>query len=404
MLGGRTASQTTGLGPTDVPMQAMGQQPNPWQDWSFNSPSGGYDNSPNQAPTPYTNPSPGQYGGAAWDPRTMAFNGAQLPPGTNLPPGMTVGPGGILMPIPQNMPYDPTRGVLNDPTNPNLSSGDITRINRGGPGFMGNGYYINDPSAYRLPQADQMRNAYAQMFEQQQGALDPAAQGQTRGQQQQLANSLFGTLSGKTPSVAEQQLNQTTQGNVANAYAMAAASGNPAMARQAANNAASINQQAVGQGAMLRGQEIQGAQGLLGNVLSGTRSQDIGANQQGGLLGLQSLQGLSGINQQMLQARENLESQQQNAFYGTAGHSIGSQMLGAISSAGSAALSALAHGGVVPGYAKGGDSYKNDKVHAMLSPGEVVLPRSVTKSADAPDKAKRFMEAIRKKHSQKKAA
>lgn len=63
-----------------------------------------------------------------------------------------------------------------------------------------------------------------------------------------------------------------------------------------------------------------------------------------------------------------------------------------------------AQGGLIPGYARGGDSLANDTVSAKLSPGEIVLPRSITKADDAPDKAKAFVEAIRKKHKMKRAA
>lgn len=52
-----------------------------------------------------------------------------------------------------------------------------------------------------------------------------------------------------------------------------------------------------------------------------------------------------------------------------------------------------AHGGKVPGQGEvPGDSYANDKVPAMLSPHEVVLPRSITMHQNAPEMAKLFME------------
>ncbi len=55
-------------------------------------------------------------------------------------------------------------------------------------------------------------------------------------------------------------------------------------------------------------------------------------------------------------------------------------------------------GGPVAGTAKvQGDSSQNDTVPAMLSPGEDVLPRSVTMAPDAPERAKRFVEALRDK-------
>jgi hypothetical protein len=58
-------------------------------------------------------------------------------------------------------------------------------------------------------------------------------------------------------------------------------------------------------------------------------------------------------------------------------------------------------GGPVDGKAKvKGDSPKNDTVKAMLSPGEIVLPRSVAQDPNAPDKAREFVQItlLMKKH------
>lgn len=57
-------------------------------------------------------------------------------------------------------------------------------------------------------------------------------------------------------------------------------------------------------------------------------------------------------------------------------------------------------GGHVPGKAPVGgavDSYKNDVVDAKLSPGEIVLPRSVTQSENPAEAAARFVAAIKAK-------
>ncbi len=55
--------------------------------------------------------------------------------------------------------------------------------------------------------------------------------------------------------------------------------------------------------------------------------------------------------------------------------------------------------GAVPGKAEvDGDSPKNDKVPIEASPGEIVLPRSVALAPDAPERAARFVAAIRAKH------
>lgn len=52
-------------------------------------------------------------------------------------------------------------------------------------------------------------------------------------------------------------------------------------------------------------------------------------------------------------------------------------------------------GPVVPGAAEvKGDSLKNDKVPAMLSPKEIIIPRSITMAPNAPEKAKEFVAAI----------
>lgn len=57
--------------------------------------------------------------------------------------------------------------------------------------------------------------------------------------------------------------------------------------------------------------------------------------------------------------------------------------------------SALKSGGKVPGQAQvSGDSLKNDNVHAMLSPGEIVVPRTITQGPDAPKRAAEFVAAI----------
>ena len=59
-------------------------------------------------------------------------------------------------------------------------------------------------------------------------------------------------------------------------------------------------------------------------------------------------------------------------------------------------------GGKVEGKAEvEGDSPKNDTQPALLSPGEEVLPRSVTMAEDAPEKAKEFVEMLQKKQGKK---
>lgn len=57
-------------------------------------------------------------------------------------------------------------------------------------------------------------------------------------------------------------------------------------------------------------------------------------------------------------------------------------------------------GGYVPGESEvDGDSPRNDKVHALLSPGEIIIPRSAAKDVES---AHDFIEALMKKRAAKK--
>lgn len=63
----------------------------------------------------------------------------------------------------------------------------------------------------------------------------------------------------------------------------------------------------------------------------------------------------------------------------------------------------MQHGSIVPGKAVvKGDSPKNDIVDAKLSPGEIVIPRTVVNSPDAPKEAAKFVAAILAKKQNKK--
>jgi len=278
-------------------------------------------------------------------------------------------------------------------------------------GFFGGGKFVPNQNAFQVPEAGQTNQRYAWGSQWAQDALDPnnpnnplAQQNAVNAQQGQLAQGLFGTIAGNQPSVAQQQLQQTTQGNMANAYAMAAANpNNPGAARMAANNAAAANQAAAGQGAMLRAQEISGAQGMLGNVLGGQRSQDQGMYQNLNQASLGNLGGQTNLNLGQAQAQQNEEQMRLQGFQGAQSNALGGKLLNAAAGVG-AAFAGKAFGGVIPGYASGGDSRANDTVPAMLSPREVVLPRSVTLAADAPERAKAFLEALKKKHQLKRAA
>lgn len=103
---------------------------------------------------------------------------------------------------------------------------------------------------------------------------------QWRGDQRGLSEMLFAAARGGVPSVAEQQLHAATDANNRAAASTAASvsnyGGNPAAAFKAAlNQQAMNNQQAVGQTAMLRADEMATARGQLGQVLDSGRGQDM---------------------------------------------------------------------------------------------------------------------------------
>lgn len=101
-------------------------------------------------------------------------------------------------------------------------------------------------------------------------------QDEQRARQNALLDQLMAASNGQGPSAAQQQLKMGADRNMANALAMAAAAGTPGAQRQAAFQRAAITQDAAGQSAMLRAQEINDARGLLGQVAQGARAQDIG--------------------------------------------------------------------------------------------------------------------------------
>jgi hypothetical protein len=263
-----------------------------------------------------------------------------------------------------------------------------------------------------------------------------ALQGQNGiGNQSSVYNQLQGIASGQGPNLARSTLNQATGQNIANQAALMASSRGAGanaglMARQAAMQGGALQQQAVGQGAMLQGQQTLGALGQMGGLATQQVNQQGQALQGLNQYGLQNQQTLLGAsnaanasNQQINAGVAAQNQQTYNNIMGGIANAIGS---GAMTMAGGGAggagggmmkMPGMAHGGevpgprsavgrhfammaqggmaVVPGQAKvSGDSLKNDTVPALLSPKEIVLPRSVTLAKDAPAKAAEFVRAI----------
>jgi hypothetical protein len=267
-------------------------------------------------------------------------------------------------------------------------------------------------------------------------------------QQNALANALLAQSQGQGPNIAQQALQQNTaQGIRQQQGLMASQKGiNPALAaRQAALGGAEMQQQAAGQGALMQAQQQLAAQQAYQQQLGSIAGQNLDIYRTAGGLANQAVLGAQGINAGI--ASQNAQNNTAAmmgllggaAQLGSAGI-IGSSMGGGGGSmAGGSSTAALADGGMVPHYAKGGmaklpshlghiasiyhgyseggvtqlkdkgghvpgkpkvsgDSPKNDVVPAMLSPGEIVLPRTVVNAEEPEKEAAQFVaEELKKK-------
>lgn len=344
--------------------------------------------------------------------------------------------------------------------------------------LFGQQYHADTAPILNTTDANQINNAYNQTqtgLNQQQAFLQAlqaqngiANQGNVFSQQQDLASQLALQAQGGGPNPALNQLNQATGQNVANQAALMAgqrgASANVGLlARQAAQQGAGTQQQAVGQAATMRAQQQLAAQQALQNQqsqMAALSSNQVG--QQAQALGGYNAaaqgqqQNLLGAGQALNQANVSNVSQANEANSKVAAQNAGTQggilggignALGSVASFAGNALfpgagtatgiltggqgasmanmaahggqitsqgvvgprskaaqflamggnvgSQLKSGGQVPGQAHvSGDSLKNDIVDAKLSPGEIVIPRSIAQGADAPQKAAAFVQAI----------
>lgn len=246
---------------------------------------------------------------------------------------------------------------------------------------------VLDPSA-GMGYGQTVQNAQAGFAANQQGQTD-------------YIQSLKGQAAGSGPSVAEQMLQQQTQRNATgNASAIASQRGmNPALAsKMLLDQNAAGQQTAAGQGATMRAGEMLNAQSLLGHALGQQGQQSLGAMSAAGGLQNQGYLGAAGINAGLATSAANnsgLKAITGGAASG-AGAAMGFLSQGASGPLGGADSAIMASSGaLVPGHAMSpGDSPRNDTVSAKLSPGEIVLPRSVTQGDDAPEAARRFVQAV----------
>lgn len=316
---------------------------------------------------------------------------------------------------------------------------------------------LNTPEGQQTyNEAQDAYNRQVQFLQALQGSQANLNQSSIMGQQQNLANQFGDIAKGEGPNPAQAMLNQQTGNNIAQQAALMAgqrgAGANAGLiARQAGQMGAGLQQQAVGQGATMQaqqslnamqaqaaqqqamqqvaagqiGQQANVMQNLAGNALQGQNNVIGGQNAANNAnLGNQNM--MNGANQAIAGGIMNgigsalpmMPSFGGGSAGGSGGGGGGPGSAGGAVAKGGPAMMAMAHGGQVDGpkshvgkFLKGqinmkqggnvpgqaqvsGDNLKNDTVPAMLSPKEIVVPRSITMSEDAPQKAAEFVASI----------
>lgn len=230
--------------------------------------------------------------------------------------------------------------------------------------------------------------------------------------QSDVYGQLQGVVNGTGPNPAQAMLNQATGANVANQAALMAgqrgAAANPAlMARQAAQQGAGIQQQAVGQGASLQAQQSLNALGQAGAMAGQQANQQIGqtnqnvASQQGEQQNLlNSIAGQNSANASLAAAQMKGQQGALGGLGAAAGVGLG-LLSGGLFSGGAAAAAApgvqaggsyldagslAANGGQIGPRSRIGMMARGGKVDIVTSPGEIVLsPQAVSQVRNGAD-------------------
>jgi hypothetical protein len=234
----------------------------------------------------------------------------------------------------------------------------------------------------------QMPNAQEQLNEQLAAIQN---QHQLEQQQKSLGQMLMMQAAGQGPNPALEQFKMNAnQANAQAAGLMASQKGiNPGLAaRLIASRQAQAGQDIAGQSAAIQAQQQLAAQQAAANQQAQMAQQN---------MGIQSLVNNASLGVQNTNAQTAMgNAQTQNQVMGGILGGVGSALSGGKAKGGKISYFGehLKQGGKVKGSAKvSGDSEENDTVHAMLSPGEVVIPRTLV---DNPEKAKKFIEHINK--------
>lgn len=270
--------------------------------------------------------------------------------------------------------------------------------------------------------------------------IDYGQMDEDRARQAALYSQLQAMAAGNGPSLAQGQLQQATDQNISQAMALGAAQqgqglGYSSALRGIADQSAQARQQAAAQSAMIRNAEqMQGMQGMgaLGGQMFGQdlARQGLGAQTAYGYdaMNVNAGKRSGGILPGLLQAGGAvlggfLGGPKGAAAGGAAGGALGGGLTGggagttiqngsAVGGGGfrgpglndpaggdwtSGNVAHASSGGRVPGYASGGDSSRNDTVKAMLSPGEIVIPRSITMAPNAGELSRMFVEEVQRR-------
>lgn len=235
-----------------------------------------------------------------------------------------------------------------------------------GGGAGGSGFSGPQSATIANPvEAGQTNTAYTgvQNSMQQQQALLAALQSQNGLQNQnQVYNQLQGVANGTGPNPAQAMLNQQTGQNVANQAALMAgqrgAGANTGLiARQAAQQGANLQQQAIGQGATMQAQQALNAIGQAGNLAStqaanqiGQANANVGAQQAEQQALLNATQGVNNANVQQQVGINQANAGMANQRLSNQGSMVG----GVFNSLSGAGKLLGAEGGQIPGYADGG--------------------------------------------------
>lgn len=197
---------------------------------------------------------------------------------------------------------------------------------------------------------------------------------------QKLLQRLEAQSKGEGPSLAEAQLKSASDRSLSQQLAAAASQRGGSAGtsrRQLLRSQAQQGQQLGQDAAQARIQEQLQAQQLLGQQVSQEQQLADAAfrsalDQQ---IGIGSAQQTASQNLEKMLTDQSLAVQGLNQTGALAAQQAQTNLLGSI---GGATLGFMNSGGKVPGKAKTkGDSIKNDTVPTMLSPGEIVIPRTI---------------------------